>query len=98
MAQKVPFIRTVGELKKALANIPDDLPLALKGHCIGWGLVPPFVAHYAWGDTFIPKDSPFLEKKNRRPNEHTPTKLLHPVCALHFRIGLDFQHKCAQSK
>ena len=48
MATKVPCIKTVGALKKALAAIPDDTPLAIDDHGEGWGLKPPYLATHSW--------------------------------------------------
>lgn len=40
-------IYTAGELKAALANIPDDTRLALSDIGPGWGLKKPFLSSYA---------------------------------------------------
>lgn len=37
-------LRTVGELRQALANFCDDMPLAIEDHGLGWGLQEPFTA------------------------------------------------------
>ena len=93
MAGRVPYITTAGELKRALADIPDDMPLAIEGRGLGWGFVPPYVAEYQAAGSFIAAGNPFLKKENRWPTQYPPERLSHPVCALHFSVGLDFQQK-----
>ena len=83
MKRKVPCLKTVGELKRALQGIPDDMPLAVDDHGIGWGLKPPFIATHSWqtmehGGYCSAQDA----VKPREANQASLHKLSHPVCVI----------------
>ncbi len=77
--------KTVGELKKALESIPDDVPVAMNDVDVGEdGLAFPFVASHRWETEdhlgFLTEEQAIEQQKDQRKAK--PKKLDRPVCVL----------------
>ncbi len=89
MSQKrTLFFKTVGELKKSLADFPDDMPLALDGHGPGWGLKPPYIATHRWVGSDHAGFLTAKEAENRKPEQAQAIPLEKPMCVLEPSLGL----------
>lgn len=70
-------IKTVGELKQALAGIADGTPLAIADHGFGWGIKKPFLS-----ERFYETDSGMVYCAKEDPNKSGTRKLPVEVCVL----------------
>lgn len=73
-----PVIRTVGELKKALAKIPDNTPLAFDDISAGYGMAMPYVATHSWDGG----DHNGYYRKGEKKNAGGYHLLEKPVCVI----------------
>jgi hypothetical protein len=81
---KVPCLKTVGELKKALEKIPDDTVLAIEDMGLGYGLKPPYLAQYQWQTSMHMGYVSESEAAEMRKDETKakPYKMDRPVCVV----------------
>ncbi len=84
MTKKVRSLKTVGELKKALASIPDDTPLVIDDHSPGWGIMPPTIVTHSWQSDSHYGYCTAEEAKNmeKDPSRARPYKLDRPRCVI----------------